>query len=111
MFFRTVTRIIGKVDGKLDILEFLWNAAGTTTSRCLLRTQIGRMIAREPSCHCVELLLDVERCFDNVDRMKYMELAMFAGYPELAFHYSSAMNEEPRRILWDGGVAGDEVRS
>ena len=34
--------------------------------------------------HCIELLLDVKRCFDQVDRSQWEKIADRLGFPVLA---------------------------
>ena len=48
-------------------------------SDVLYRVQVRLLLGSQG--HTLELLLDVRRCFDNVDRARLRQLAFSAGYP------------------------------
>ncbi len=61
--------------------------------------------------HSFELLLDVQRCFDQADRARFVAIADRVGYPRLGANYSTHMNAMPRRLLWDGDLVRDIIHT
>ncbi len=59
--------------------------------------------------HCIELLLDIKRCFDQINRKLSEEIADRLGYPRLAKSYSLVLNGLARRLLWDGDLVSEII--
>jgi hypothetical protein len=104
VLFRSLVRIAGKLLGRMAkawVASHPCAALASAPSRqpadAVYRSQVRWFIGDHK--HCAEILLDVRRCFDNVDRRQLKQLAEGAGYPVLALHFSAYMNAEVRRLL------------
>ncbi len=84
---------------------------GRQTGDTIFRAQARRLIVKGDMVHSVELLLDVKRCLDQVDRAQYAEIVERVGYTRLAASYSIQMNAMPRRLLWDGDLVGEVINT
>ena len=109
--FRTVVRIMAKAKswraaGWLEdnSPEYLNMAKGRRVGDGMWRTQLRALISEEQGQQSAEVMLDLHKAFELVERGKLLEAGILAGYPLDVLIWGLEMYSWSRRLVFRGCV-------
>ena len=109
--FRTVIRVMAKAKswratGWLEVNSpgYLNMAQGRRVGDAMWRTQLRSLISQKCGMVAAEVMMDLHKAFDLVDRGLLLQAAAAGGYPLDVLAWGLAMYAFPRRLVFRGCV-------